>query len=325
MPFTSHKTRIGVLRGGPSPEYNVSLETGKSILKNFPDQYEPVDILISRDGVWHEGGIERSPQNILHRIDAVVNGLHGAYGEDGEVQRLLDNFKIPYTGSSALSSALAMNKIATKKIYKNHSLKTPFSISIHNDDLSRKKIREIFESIPAPFVVKPSSSGSSIGVFVVSSLPELEEAIVAAASHSPQVLVEEFIGGKEATCGVIDDFRNTIHYPLLPIEIRHKKDFFDYNAKYSDDATEEICPGNFSREESEMIKMMATEAHKALGLRHYSRSDFIVHPKRGIYILETNTLPGLTEKSLIPKSLSAIGSDIKEFLSHIIAKALGRK
>lgn len=325
MPFTSTKTRVGVLRGGPSSEYEVSLKTGGAVLKHLPDEYEPVDILISRDRIWHEGGVERSPQNILHRVDVIFNGLHGTYGEDGEVQRLLEHFKIPYTGSGPLSSALAMNKIATKKIYKNHGLKTPFSLNIDSDNISRKAIRNIFEGMPAPFVVKPSSGGSSIGVYIVSSLPELEEAVVAAASYSPQVLIEEFIGGKEATCGVVDDFRGDRHYPLLPIEIRHKKDFFDYEAKYSDDATEEICPGNFSESEKEMIKKMAKEAHKSLGLRHCSRSDFMIHPKRGIYILETNTLPGLTEKSLIPKSLSAIGSTLKEFISHLINKALGKR
>ena len=325
MPFTPHKIRVGVLRGGPSPEYDVSLKTGNAILKNLPEHSDPVDILISKDGVWHESGVERSPSNILHRVDLCINGMHGAYGEDGEVQRLLENFKVPYTGSGALASALAMNKIAAKKIYKNHSLKTPFSVNLDSEDLSRKKIREIYEKLPSPFVVKPSSAGSSIGVYVVSSLPELEEAVIAAASHSPRVLVEEFIKGKEATCGVIDGFRNTEHYSLLPIEIRHKRDFFDYKAKYSDDETEEICPGNFSPEESALIKQMAIDAHRALGLRHYSRSDFIVHPRRGIYILETNTLPGLTEKSLIPKSLEAIGSNIKEFLAHLIDKALGRK
>jgi len=155
-------------------------------------------------------------------------------------------------------------------------------------------------------------------------LPELEEAVIAAAQYSPAVLIEEYIAGKEATCGVVEGFRGYGHYPLLPIEIRHNKDFFDYDSKYSDNGAEEICPGNFSRAEKEELEKMAVEAHKVLGLRHYSRSDFIIHPKRGIYILETNSLPGLTEKSLIPKSLSAIGSNIKEFLSHILHQTLGR-
>lgn len=324
----AHKIKVGVLRGGPSPEYDVSLKTGANILANLADDYDPLDIFISRDGAWHERGFEKSPESILKRVDVVVNGLHGKYGEDGEVQRLLEDFKIPYTGSSTLASAISMNKVASKKIYRNHGLKTPVAFIIPFEDLSKKLIRTAYESVPAPFVVKPSAAGSSIGVHLAHSLPELEEAVIAASHHSPAIMVEEFIGGKEATCGVIDSFRNTAHYPLLPIEIRHNRDFFDYHSKYSDfknGGAEEICPGNFSPSENEILKQMTIDAHKALHLRHYSRSDFIVHPRRGIYILETNSLPGLTETSLLPKSLQAIGSNIKEFLSHLIHKTLGRK
>lgn len=329
MSFAPHKIRVGVLRGGPSPEYEVSLNTGRTILANLPEECEPIDIFISKDGIWHEKGFEKAPENILRRVDAILNGLHGRYGEDGEVQKLMDHFRVPYSGSGAMASAIAMNKIASKKIYKNHLLKTPAFVSIPLEDLSKKTIKDVYHSLPSPFVVKPSSAGSSIGVYIAHSFPELEEAIVAASQYSPSVLIEEFIGGKEATCGVIDDFRGSPHYSLLPIEIRHKSDFFDYNSKYSDPAlgggAEEICPGNFSSSESEIIKKMAVDAHKTLGLRHYSRSDFIVHPRRGVYILETNTLPGLTPTSLIPKSLTAVGSNIKEFLAHLLRKTLGRK
>jgi D-alanine-D-alanine ligase len=325
MSFT-HKIRAGVLRGGPSAEYEVSLKTGSTILSNLPEEYEPVDIFISKQGAWHEKGLEKSPENILKRIDVVVNGLHGKYGEDGEVQRLLESFNVPYTGSGSLSSAMAMNKMTAKRIYKNHSLKTPFATTLHFEKLSRNAIREIYHTSPMPAVIKPSDGGSSIGVYTAHTLPDLEEAIVASAQHSPLVMIEEFIQGKEATCGVIDDFREKEHYALLPIEIRHKSNFFDYNSKYSaTGGAEEICPGNFTSEESKMIEKMAIEAHKALGMRHYSRSDFMIHPKRGIFILETNSLPGLTETSLIPKSLSAIGSNIKEFLAHILNKALGKR
>lgn len=310
------------MRGGPSPEYDVSLKTGSNIIANLPEEYEPVDIFISRNGVWHDKGLEKSPENILRRVDVVINGLHGKYGEDGTVQKLLDHFSVPYTGSGSLASALAMNKISAKKIYKNNSLRTPFFVSIPFEDLSREKIKEAYHSMTVPFVVKPSAAGSSVGVYIANSLPELEEAVIAASQYSPAVLIEEYIGGKEATCGVIDGFRGQNHYALLPVEIRHGKDVFDYDSKYSNNGAKEICPGNFSGKESKEIEQMAIQAHKSLNLRHYSRSDFIIHPKRGIFILETNTLPGLTEKSLIPKALKAVGSDIKEFLSHLLSKTL---
>ncbi len=318
MSFRSDKIRVGVLRGGPSPEYEVSLKTGQSILKNLEEKYIPIDIVISKDGTWHENGFEKNPESILKKIDLAINGMHGTYGEDGTIQKIFETFNVPYTGSNSISSNICMNKVLSKKIYEKHGIKTPFYMSIPFEKLSRQAILEVYKTVPAPFVVKPSSSGSSVGVHIAYSLPELEEAIVASSHHSPAVLIEEMIKGKEATCGVIDGFRNSDYYPLLPIEIRHKKDFFDYDAKYKDTATEEICPGNFNQEESERIKQFSIDAHKALGLRHYSRSDFMIHPKRGIFILETNSLPGLTEQSLIPKSLTAIGSNLKEFLNHII-------
>jgi D-alanine-D-alanine ligase len=318
MSFRTDKIRVGVLRGGPSPEYEVSLKTGQNILKNLEEKYIPIDIFISKEGIWHENGFEKNHENILKKIDLAINGMHGTYGEDGTIQKLFEAFNVPYTGSNSISSNICMNKVLSKKIYERNGIKTPFYMSIPFENLSRQAILEVYKNVPAPFVVKPSSSGSSVGVHIAYSLAELEEAVVASSHHSPAVLIEEMIKGKEATCGVIDGFRNLEYYPLLPIEIRHKKDFFDYDAKYSDSATEEICPGNFNQEESDKIKQFSIDAHKALGLRHYSRSDFIIHPKRGIFILETNSLPGLTEQSLIPKSLNAIGSNLKEFLNHII-------
>jgi len=321
----SHKTRVGVLRGGPSPEYEISLKTGGNILSNLPEEYEPVDIFISKEGIWHEKGLEKKPEKILQKIDVVINGLHGKYGEDGEVQKLMDHFGVPYTGSGAIASALAMNKIASKRIYNNGLLKTPVFTSIPFEDLTRSKIREVYENMLSPFVVKPSNAGSSVGVYIVDSLPELEEAVIAASTYSPAILIEEYISGKEATCGVIEGFRGHEYYTLLPIEIRHNKSFFDYESKYSDTGAEEICPGNFSVNESKEIEQMAIQAHKILGLRHYSRSDFIINPKRGIYILETNSLPGLTKKSLVPKALNSVGGNIKEFLSHLLSKTLNRK
>lgn len=325
MSFSSDKIRVGVLRGGPSPEYEVSLKTGQNILKNLDDKYVPIDILVSKNGIWHENGFEKTPEKIIRKIDLAINGMHGTYGEDGTVQKIFEIFNVPYTGSNSTSSNLCMNKSASKSIYKKSGIKTPFSITISLEKLSKKIIKEVYFKIPLPVVVKPNTSGSSFGVYIVNSFPEFEEAVVASFIHSGTVIIEEYIKGKEATCGVVDSFRNVGHYPLMPIEIRHKKDFFDYNAKYFDKSTEEICPGNFTYEESEILKKMTIDAHKALGLRHYSRSDFIIHPKRGIFILETNSLPGLTEQSLIPKSLTAIGSNLKEFINHLVDLTIRRK
>ncbi len=326
------KKKVGVLRGGPSSEHEVSLKTGKSVIDNLSnstfltDKYEILDIFIDRDGVWHYSGVPIKPESLFLKIDVIFNALHGTYGEDGTVQKLLDHFNIPYTGSTALASAVGMNKVLSKKIYNNFKLKTPIQAIIsRQDDLSSATVK-IFKTFPMPAVVKPVSGGSSVGTSIAKTLTDLEVAVAEALKYSNSVLIEEFISGKEATCGVVDNFRNEFVYALLPVEIRKPVEsaFFDYEAKYSGQS-QEICPGNFTEEEKKIIQNMAKEAHNALGLRHYSRSDFIIHPKRGIYILETNTLPGLTSESLLPKSLQAIGCSLPDFLDHLIKLALEDK
>jgi D-alanine-D-alanine ligase len=312
----------------------VSLKTGGAVLQHLPrDKYHPVDILLTKDGTWHTNGIPTDIPTLAKKVDIVFNALHGEYGEDGKVQRLFDNFSIPYTGSGALSSAIGMNKSLSKERYKMAGLRTAPHIvidgariqqDVHSPHAFQKLVFDILERIPTPFVAKPICGGSSVGTYIVREDMELADVLLKLALSDWDIMFEGFVAGKEATCGVVDNFRGEEHYTLLPIEIRPiaSRPFFDYEAKYNG-GSEEICPGNFSRQESRTIQNMAKLAHKTLGLRHYSRSDFIVTP-RGIYILETNTLPGLTEQSLIPKSLNAIGSSLPEFLDHIITLAMNR-
>ena len=320
------KNRVAILRGGPSSEYEVSLKTGKSVMDNLVDRYEVLDIFIDKEGTWHYQGAPITPEKLFKKIDVVFNALHGSYGEDGTVQKILDRFNIPYTGSTALASAVGMNKVLSKKIYKNNNLKTPIHTTISKENNSSVEILKLFKTFPMPAVVKPVSGGSSVGTAIAKTLSDLEQAVTEALKYSDTALIEEFISGKEATCGVIDNFRNEAVYSLIPVEIRKpaESDFFDYNAKYGG-KSQEICPGNFTAVEKQMIQKIAIDAHKALGLRHYSRSDFIINPKRGIYILETNTLPGLTGESLLPKSLQAVGCSLPDFLDHLIKLALEGK
>jgi D-alanine-D-alanine ligase len=327
----STKTRVGVLRGGPSPEYEVSLKTGGTILSNLPEEYEPLDIFISKDGFWHIGGLQKNPYDILKTIDVVINALHGAYGEDGTVQKFLENFGIPYTGSNALSSSLGMNKIMSKEIFNRHGLKTPHHIIVDRDDeagITENMIKKINENLTFPIIIKPTNSGSSLGVSFANNAGEIKNALKKSFEHSPKLMVEEYISGKEVTCGVIEGFRGQNFYTLLPAEINSnkKENFYDYDSKYSPlaDGLESRykIPGNFKEDEKIQIQEAAALIHKALGLRHYSRSDFILHPKRGLFVLEVNTLPELTHRSSFIKSLEAAGGNIKEFLSHLISKTL---
>jgi D-alanine-D-alanine ligase len=320
------KIRVGVLRGGPSSEYEVSLKTGASVLKHLPEEYHAQDIFISKDGSWHKGGIAYAPGEILKHLDVVFNALHGEYGEDGRVQHLLDTFAMPYTGSGYLASALGMNKALTKKVFTEHGIKTPLHKTLSKGGYTHADVLHLFKTFPMPAVVKPVRAGSSVGVSIARTVGGLEEALKKAYEYDTEALIEEYISGREATCGVIEGFRGEAMYSLLPVEIVHNSSsgLFDYEAKYSG-KSKEICPGNFTREEIKKIQDASVAVHKALCLRHYSRSDFIVHPKRGIYILEVNTLPGLTEESLFPISLSAVGSSLPEFLGHILELAQGKK
>jgi D-alanine-D-alanine ligase len=328
------KTRVGVIRGGPSSEYEVSLKTGSSVLKNLVDpklaeKYEPFDIFIDREGAWHIAGVPVAPHEAFTRADVLVNALHGEYGEDGKIQAILDDHGVAYTGSRTLASSLGMNKALSKEIFKKNNIRTPQYIVVSREEVAGegmdKKVRQIFRSFPLPAVIKPVSAGSSVGISIVRAFDDIEPALRAAFAVADQALVEEFISGVEATVGIIDGFRGEGLYALPPIEIRHNHDFFNYEAKYSDTSTHEIVPGNFTDAEKAELIRLARAVHTALDLRHYSRTDFIVSPRRGIYTLEVNTLPGLTEASLLPKALTAVGSGLPEFLDHIIGLALEEK
>jgi len=312
-----------VLRGGLSHEYEVSLKTGGSVLQHLPsEKYAAQDILIEKSGVWHLRGMPTTPARVFNQVDVVFNALHGEYGEDGTVQRILDTFGIPYTGSGTLGSAVAMNKALAKEHLQSLNIKTPQHKVLEVTDDLEERVFEIFRKQSPPLVVKPCTGGSSVGVTIAKSYEALLQSVYKAFEYAPKVLIEEYIKGREATCGVIEHFREKELYSMLPIEIipPQENNFFDYDAKYSG-KTQEICPGNFSVEEKDELQRLAKEVHETLGLRHYSRSDFIVSPK-GIYFLEVNTLPGLTSESLVPKSLEAVGCSFPEFLDHLVTLAL---
>lgn len=315
------KLNVAVLRGGPSSEYDVSLITGASIIANLDkDKYTVFDILVDKNGTWHRQGFEKLPAEALYDIDLAILGFHGEYGEDGKVQKILDAIHIPYTGSNAVGSALAMNKILAKEVYKKAGLKIANQVVVESNGDLQNQAQDIFKNFPLPVVVKPHASGSSVGVQVVRDFKALLSALIEASKYSEKVLVEQYIRGREATCGVIDNFRGEDYYALLPVEIIPPKDagFFSKEVKYNGE-TKEICPAQFDDEIAKQIQDMAILAHKSLGLRHYSRSDFIVTEKGMVYILETNSLPGLTEQSLFPKSLVAVGSNLAQFLDHLVS------
>jgi D-alanine-D-alanine ligase len=318
-------TVVGVLRGGPSREHDVSLKTGASILANLaPERFIARDIYIDRAGAWHERGRRVDPVRALHALDVAIVGLHGEYGEDGEVQKVLKRSGVPYTGSGPLGSFIAMHKLLSKQHATELGIQTPRYRYLDEGGDTHHFVREAVQAFLQPVVVKPVHWGSSVGVSVVGGHAPVLRAVQALVVERPGgVLVEELVRGREATVGVVEGLRGEALYALPPIEIVPPKgDFFSYTSKYSG-ASREICPAPFSRVVIEDLMNAARTMHRALGLRHYSRSDFIVSP-RGIYYLETNTLPGMTEESLLPKSLAAVGVSLRDFLTHLVDLALRR-
>jgi len=265
------------------------------------EKYEPRDIFIDRNGQWHMHGIGVSPEKALFGTDVAFNSLHGHYGEDGQVQRLLEQLGVPYTGSGAVASAASFNKQQTKYLAQNLGVKVAHGIMVENTGDIETLAHAIFRTFPHPAIIKPVTGGSSQGVSIAENFNQLKSALAKAFDFAPQVLVEEYIRGRDATVGVIQNFRNEAAYALLP-------------------APNEIL----SQKEKNGLIAIAKKIHEGLGLSHYSESDFVVS-KRGIYFLEVNTLPNLAKESLFHKSLNVVGSSFSHFLDHVITLASRKK
>ena len=320
------KVRVGVVRGGPSSEYAVSLKTGENVLRHLnKEKYITHDILMTTRGEWYMDGVRTDLSTIDHNVDVIWNAMHGTFGEDGKVQQHFESYGIPYTGSNVLASAIGMHKGLAKDRFVEAGILVPYGEVIPGSENMFEVAFELFRNRHMPVIVKPVSGGSSIATRVVRTYDELRNALVEASKYG-DVLVEDFVEGKEATVCVVDSTKTGEYFVLYPIEIvpPEKSAFFDYDAKYSGKSAE-IVPGRFTLTIHSMLRDLAIKSHKAIGARHYSRSDFIITPEGAIFLLEINTLPGLTEESLLPKALKAGHVDFSDFLDHVITLAMKKK
>lgn len=305
------KIRVAVLMGGPSAEHEVSLRSGRMILKNLDkSRYEARGIKISKKAQWPV-----SLAKIKKNFDLAFIAMHGEYGEDGTVQRLLDKYKIPYTSSGAEASRLGMDKAASARLFEKAGLKTPKFV------MFKKGIKFSFDR---PVVVKPADRGSSVGISIVENFADFPKAVKKALQFSPNVMIQEYIKGREFTCGVLEV--GGWLKPFLPTEIiLLKSRFFDYQAKYTSGATKEITPPpHLSKPDIRRLQKMALKAHRAIGAGGFSRSDFILAEDGNFYVLEINTIPGMTETSLLPQAAKAGGINFPKLLDLIIESALRR-
>jgi D-alanine-D-alanine ligase len=302
------------------------MHTGTGVLSALKDLgIQTRDIVITRSGQWLVNGFHKQPETALHGVDVVFLALHGAYGEDGTVQRILDRLSIPYTGSGAYASAVAMNKDLTKGYLKDSGIKTARHKRVIRDAVKdpMQTALDISDLFGPKYVIKPTSGGSSIGTKLAQNPHELGALLTELFVNHEDLMVEEYIFGKEATVGVLENFRDQAlyHLPVIEIVPPEEAGFFAEEVKYTG-VTTEICPGRFKKEEKEALANAAQTVHKILDLRHYSRSDFIVAAD-GIYFLEVNTLPGLTKESLYPKAMEAVGSSYNALIEHLVAQAAG--
>ena len=294
--------RVAVLMGGPSAEAEVSRKSGAmvvSALRESGMSVVPVDI---------QGTAVKLPAD----IDVAFIAMHGTFGEDGQIQRILEDHGVAYTGSDPGASARAFNKVLAKECFLEAGIPTPKSVVFDGMNVP--------EELHWPLFVKPARQGSSVGISRVDDLASLIQAYQQARQFDSQVMVEEFVRGREFTVGILDG------RALPVVEIKTKREFFDYEAKYTTGAAEEICPAALDATTAMRAKMFALRAHECLGCRDYSRVDLMMNETTGqFYVLEVNTLPGMTANSLLPKAARAAGMELPALCSRMVELALARR
>jgi D-alanine-D-alanine ligase len=334
----TEKIKVAVLMGGPSLEHSVSLNTGKNVLSNLDDdRYNQVAVVISQAGLWSiEDREPVAAEEAIGKlktmnVDIMFLALHGTFGEDGTVQGLLESTGMAYTGSPNGASAICINKIATKALLQYYGLPVakdlviPFREWVNREKLPKacKKIQTINGGPGFPCVVKAPNQGSSFGVFIANSEDELIKGLKDPVFAGHPILIEQYIKGTELTCGIIEMAGGKLK--VLPVTeiVPLKGKFFDYKAKYTVGATDEITPARISKELTSRIQAATKEAFIACGCRGVARIDFFAE-KDKIYVIEVNTLPGLTITSLLPQEAKEAGIGFKELLSIIIESGLDR-
>ena len=318
------RTIVGVLRGGTSGEYDLSLKSGANIIAALPEEkYETRDIFIDKRGMWHVRGIPTDPIRALSHVDVVLNALHGGVGEDGTVQRLLQRSGVRYAGSRPLGASQSLNKNRATSILRNAGLYVPQSAaySLPSEQSTGEMARDVFSHFGPPYIVKPFSEGAGHGIVIASTLETLPDAIGDVLDQFGSALVQEFLRGDDATVGVIEGFRGQELYTLPPAHVilPQGSQFFSRD-HHEQGLAQHVVPSNFSHETKGALEDAARRAHRALGMMHFSRADFIVTRGKP-YILEVNAVPGLYDGASFPKMLEAVGSSTREFLEHAIALA----
>jgi D-alanine-D-alanine ligase len=301
--------RIGILLGGPSSEREISLKSGNAVYETLKSGGLDVVCIDIKDEASAKSDI------LKQDLDVAFIALHGRFGEDGSIQRLLDEIDLPYTGSGPRASRLALNKILSRDIFIKNGIPVPRSKVLKRP----YDIKKAAEGFNFPVVVKPSNEGSSIGLTIVDEKKDVKAALDKAFSYDKEILIEEYILGEDITVGILDD------RPLPAIHIRPKTKFYSYEAKYTKGLTEYIVPSDLSDNINGWAQILGVACHKALGCSSFSRVDLLLDKRSDRpVVLEVNTIPGMTSSSLMPKAAACIGIDFPHLCLRMIEGALSK-
>ena len=293
------------MMGGLSREREISLRTGKAILKALIEKgYTacPIDV-----------GQDIAETLVKKKIECAFLALHGRFGEDGTIQGMLELMRIPYTGSGVLASALALHKIMAKKFFLYEKIPTPPFEVFQREEIEKDSLRTV--SLPMPLVVKPAREGSTIGVSIVRKEEELVPALKEAGRYDDEILIEKFMGGSEITVGILEDI------PLPIVEIVPKSGFYDYHSKYTKGETQYIIPARIPREKYLYAQEIGLKAFKMLGCSGFARVDLMTDEEGSPFVIDVNTMPGMTEMSLLPKAAEFAGIQFGDLVERILLGA----
>jgi D-alanine-D-alanine ligase len=328
--------KIIVLTGGTSPEREISLRSGKAITDglrakghevfaidpafgtNQPKSeqqlftFDPLEKRISNDSY-----IKCINSNLFDDCDIIFIALHGKWGEDGTVQSLLDLKGLKYTGSGVLSSAIAIDKSLTKILFQHYHINTPKWLTVNGNGYEITSLQErVIKLIGLPCIVKPNDQGSTVGFSLVKRIDELESAIKLALKFSPRTLIEEYIQGRELTASILGK-------EVLPIvEVKPKHELYDYECKYTKGMTEYFCPASLDENLVKQIEHQSLLAFEACECKAFARVDFMLNDKNELFCLEINTIPGMTDLSLVPMAAKSVGIDFPELVQKIVELSL---
>ncbi len=338
--MTRKTLHIAVLHGGPSSEHDISVwSSGGVIAALRASGHRLTPVYVDKTGRWHVGVaqagemlehsatiLEGAQQLVALQPDLCFLGFHGTYGEDGRIQALLDLAGLPYTGSGVLASAAAMDKPLARRIFAGVGIPVAAAVEVQSADLRHGDVRAVATRLATelglPVVVKVPAGGSSVGVEIPRDFEALVQSLSRLAADAELLLCEQYIAGVELTAGVLQAADGSLQ--ALPIvEIAPKTgEFFDFTAKYQAGGSDEIVPARISAESTLQVQELGLRAHRALGCAGVSRTDVILRADGHPFVLETNTLPGLTPASLLPKAAAAAGLDYSALLARIIACAV---